>query len=75
MKDERKHSNTDSGNLTTEDAAHAHSDLNLFSIIVSMLEGGHLYCNENAEAAAEIIKICLHQQLICLRIYDKARKV
>lgn len=53
-------------------AAYAHSDLNTFGSIVTILEGGHLYMNRSEAAAKAIIAICKRQQQACLEIYDDA---
>ncbi len=55
-----------------KEAAHAHSDLNMFAIIVSLLEGGHVYRPESHPAAEKIIKICKAEQQKCLRAHDAA---
>lgn len=58
----------------TDKAARAHSDLNTFSTIVTILEGGHIYLNESDVAARTIIKLCQKQAGVCLKIYDQAIK-
>lgn len=57
-----------------KDAAEAHSNLNLFASIVSLLEGGHLYsnCSASATAAERIILICHIEEQRQLRMYDRA---
>ncbi|NTF67728.1 hypothetical protein [Rhizobium rhizogenes] len=55
-----------------EIAANAHTDLNTFGTIVTILEGGHLYCNESQSTAARIIKMCQAQQQYLLRLYDRS---
>lgn len=54
-----------------DEALHAHTNLNLFGAIVTLLEGGHLYGGNNA-AAKRIRAICLKEQQRQLRILDKA---
>lgn len=54
------------------DAARAHTNLNTFASIVSILEGGHVYGGEN-KAASKIIAICKEEQTRWLREYDKAK--
>ena len=54
------------------DAARAHTNLNTFASVVSILEGGHLYGREN-KAASRIIAICKTEQARWLRAYDKAK--
>lgn len=53
-------------------AAQAHTDLNVFASIVSILEGGHIYMSESKEVAAKIIRICHAEQQSWLRDYDAA---
>ena len=56
------------------DAARAHTNLNTFAYIVTLLEGGHLYGDAKANKAAnEIIAICKREQARWLRGYDKAK--
>jgi hypothetical protein len=55
--------------LITE-AAEVHSNLNAFSIVVALLEGGHVTA-PSYRAAARIIKICKDEQQRCLRRYDR----
>lgn len=57
--------------MSKDKASAAHSDLNTFAIIVSILEGGHIYLNESQDVADKIIKLCNNQQNICLRIHDR----
>lgn len=57
--------------MIADKATKTHSDLNTFAIIVSILEGGHVYLNENYKVADKIIKLCKNQQRICLRIHDR----
>lgn len=53
-------------------AANAHTDLNTFGTIITILEGGHLYCNESLSTADRIIKMCKAQQQYLLRLYDRS---
>lgn len=52
-------------------AAHAHTDLNTFAAVVSLLEGGHLYRSSSYGAAERIITICKKEQDKALREYDR----
>lgn len=54
-------------------AAEAHTNLNVFASVVSILEGGHLYGAYSDRAAQRIIKICKSEQDKCLARFDKAR--
>lgn len=54
------------------EAARAHSNLNTFATIVTILEGGHLYDNRTYKAAQRIIAICKQQQQRELRAFDRA---
>lgn len=59
------------------EAAQAHSNLNLYASIVSLLDGGHLYgANDETGCAAQlrIIRTCQSEQARWLRRYDRARK-
>ncbi|MGO8401361.1 hypothetical protein ACC783_23815 [Rhizobium ruizarguesonis] len=51
-------------------AAEAHTDLNTFGSIISLLEGGHLYCTRSQKPAQRIIDLCKAQQARLLRDYD-----
>lgn len=51
-------------------AANALSDLNVFAIVVSILEGGHTH-SPSYKAAARIIAICKAEQQKRLREYDR----
>lgn len=55
-----------------KEASYAHSDLNLFASIETLLEGGHLYQSESQLTAEKIIKICKAEQQKCLRAHDAA---
>lgn len=52
------------------EAARAHSTLNTFSVVVSILEGGHVYGGYNA-TASRVIKMCQKEMQRQLRLYDK----
>lgn len=54
-------------------AASAHTDLNTFALIVTILEGGHVYLNESDKVAKQIIDICVKHTDRCLRIYDQSK--
>jgi hypothetical protein len=56
----------------SKDAEKAYSDLNTFAMIVTILEGGHIYLDDSDVAARTIIKLCKKQQQLCLRSYDAA---
>jgi hypothetical protein len=56
-------------------AAHAHSNLNIFAAVVSILEGGHIYGPGAGSAnmtAAMIIELCKAEQARQLDAYDRA---
>lgn len=62
---------------TTVAAAHAHSNLNIFAAIVSILEGGHIYgpgAGSACRTADKIITLCKAEQARQLAAYDKARR-
>ncbi len=50
-------------------AAEEHTDLSVFSAIISILEGGSLY--GHGRAAQKIIDICKRETSCCLYAYDK----
>ncbi|MCB8880071.1 hypothetical protein ACELLULO517_07480 [Acidisoma cellulosilytica] len=58
------------------EAARAHSNLNTFASIVTILEGGHIYGLEKSQTAQKtaqkIIDICKREQQFQLRAYDAA---
>ncbi len=54
------------------EAARAHSDLNIFASVVTILEGGHIYTPKSFSAVERIIKICRAEQQKRLREYDRA---
>jgi hypothetical protein len=56
-----------------KEAAEAHTNLNVFASIVSILEGGHLYGCHSDGTAQRIIEICKAEQSKCLARYDRAR--
>lgn len=53
-------------------AAEAHTNLNVFASVVSLLEGGHLYGATSDRTAQRIIEICKAEQDRCLARYDSA---
>ena len=53
-------------------AARAHSDLNVFASIATILEGGHIYRPSTQIAVEEIIAQCKDEQQEALREYDSA---
>ncbi|MBI2724623.1 MAG: hypothetical protein HYX42_00070 [Polaromonas sp.] len=53
-------------------AAEAHTNLNLFGVVQSILEGGHLYGGASGPAAQKIIAICKAEMRKHLIAYDKA---
>jgi chorismate mutase len=57
-----------------KEAAEAHTNLNVFASVVSILEGGHLYGATNDRAAQRIIELCKAEQAKCLVRYDRARE-
>jgi hypothetical protein len=48
-----------------------HTDLNVFAIVVTILEGGHLYDAASERAATRIITACKREQQRLLRLYDE----
>ncbi len=54
------------------DAAEAHTDLNTFGAVVTLLEGGHLYRSKSHATADRIIQMAKKYQQTCLRDYDAA---
>lgn len=55
-----------------KDAAEAHTNLNLWGVIVAVLEGGTLYGGRGNATAQRIIKLCHAEQQRELAIYDAA---
>lgn len=55
-----------------KEAAQAHTNLNVFASVVSLLEGGHLYGAHHDRTAQRIIEICKAEQAKCLARYDRA---
>lgn len=53
-----------------KEAARAHTNLNTFASVVSLLEGGHVYGYQRE--ANQIIRICNRAQQRFLDQYDKA---
>lgn len=58
--------------LAAERAANAHTDLNTFASVVSLLEGGHIYLPASRRAVGKIITICKREQSKRLAAYDAA---
>ena len=58
------------------DAAEAHTNLNIYAAVVTILEGGHLYGaadgGSGLPAQFKIIRICQVEQAKWLRKYDAA---
>lgn len=55
-----------------EIAAHAHTNLNIFAAIASILEGGTIYGSRTAQSTAQkIIRLCNEEGMRQLRTYDK----
>ncbi len=52
-------------------AAKAHTDLNVFASVVSILEGGHVYTATGRAEADAIIRRCKAVQQRLLREYDR----
>lgn len=55
-------------------AAEAHTNLNIFAAVMSLMEGGHVYgpdAGSAATTARKIIRLCLAEQQKQLMIYDK----
>lgn len=57
---------------TIQRAAEAHTDLTVFGIVASILEGGHLYRPGSNKSAQRIIDICHREQQRLLSEYDNA---
>ena len=57
----------------TRDAMNALSDLNIFAAVVTILEGGHLYCTKSNKAADRIIQLCKFEQHKRLQEMDYAK--
>ena len=55
-----------------KEACQAHTNLNTFAAVISILEGGHLYGAFSDAAAQKIIRICQQEQARCLTRYDAA---
>ncbi len=51
--------------------AQAHTDLSIFSSVISLLEGGAIYTKTGHTTAARIIKICSAEAQRQLKSYDK----
>lgn len=54
------------------EAAEAHTDLTMFYAVISLLEGGHLYCSSSQADAQRIIGICKRAAGRRLHEYDRA---
>lgn len=54
-------------------ATEAHSDLYVFAVVISIMEGGHLHASSH-KAAERIINICKRETNKRLREYDAAAK-
>lgn len=54
-----------------ERAAWAHTNLNMFDAVISLLEGGHLYGTGSQESVDRIISICRMETAKQLRLYDR----
>lgn len=52
--------------------AESHTDLNMFSAIISMLEGGSIYTRSGTVAADKIIALCKAETLKQVRLIDRA---
>lgn len=55
-------------------AAEAHTNLNIFAAVMSLMEGGHVYgpdAGSAATTARKIIQLCKAEQQKQLVIYDK----
>jgi hypothetical protein len=57
--------------MSAEKAAKAHTDLNTFGAIISILEGGHLYGIGSDKTVQQIIRLCKRECQRCLRVYDQ----
>ena len=53
-------------------AAEAHTNINTWAAVVTLLEGGHLYSGRGHIAAQRVIKIANAEQQKELAIFDKA---
>lgn len=54
------------------DAATAHTDLNTFGTVISILEGGHLYRPRSGKLADRLIRLCRDEMQRCLEEYEEA---
>lgn len=54
------------------DAANAHTNLNTWGAVVTLLEGGHLYGGHNYSAVQRVIKIAKAQMQVHLAQHDMA---
>jgi len=55
-------------------AAEAHTNLNIFAAVVSLMDGGHVYgpsADSAAQTARKIVQLCKAEQRKQLLIYDK----
>jgi len=53
-------------------AVEAHTNLNIFAVIVAILEGGCIYGGGTAQTTvSKIVKLCQQEQQRQLRIYDR----
>lgn len=55
-------------------AAEAHTNINTWGAVVTILDGGLLYNNDERRMAAvmRVIKIAMYEQAECLREYEAA---
>jgi hypothetical protein len=55
-------------------AVHAHTNLNTFGSVVTLLEGGHVYGGNSRtdRVVSKIIKLCQEEQQRLLREFDAA---
>lgn len=53
-------------------AVHAHTDLNTFHSVITLMEGGLIYSAKRYKTAEKIIELCKRETAKCLAEYDEA---
>lgn len=59
--------------IELQESERHHSDLNIFAAVAAIMECGCLYTQSGQRMAGKIVKMCIREQQLQIRAYDKAK--
>lgn len=59
--------------IELQESERHHSDLNIFAAVAAIMDCGCLYTQSGQRMAGKIVNMCLREQRLQLRAYDKAK--